>query len=442
MPANIVAVVLGAVLSLPASGSAQPAGPETAAELGADDAVKAVTLWRQLRRADADSADFKAAQWKLAAILGTMAPARRTPLAVAMMDPSAPPSVNAAALELFGKDPLPLADVQRILWDSQRSDQERQLLKTYYSFCRPEAPEAMLSEQTRRQLVDLLAERLANLAGSRVNYGEQRLFVHLTSDVLSRYGRQAASVPQAKGLLRALETYAAKAGKTDSFAAAIPDWLALLRGGWSVIDTFSKAVRALGHWEPLVRLKAITYLAELVPTDVQAARVVVSLMNDQRDEVRAAAARVFAVAKDYRPDVIVPAMVTLLTRDRGAVVQAAAEEVLLARADQAAGQIGPLLGCLTSPSRRLGAHRTSHILTVLASLIGNATADQRAELLDLATRRLATSPDGALAVMRALGPAAAKALPAIRQYRASADRFRREYIDSHVLPAIVTDESS
>ena len=408
---------------------------------GADEPGQAATLWKLMRAADVESAQFKAAQWKLTALIGTMSASKRAAAAIEMTDRSAEPAVNAAALEQFGKDPIPVTTIQRILWDSQRPAAQRGLLKTYYSFCRAEAGTAVLSEPMRRQLVDVLAERLANLAGTRVHYGEQRLFTHLVSAVLSRYGRQAESVAEAKGLIKALEKYAEKAGKSDGFGAAIPAWLDLLQTKDTTVNTFGKAVRALGHWEPLVRLKAAAYLGEELASDEKAAQVVLSMLTDPRDEVRAAAARVFAFAKDYRPPTIVPKMVGLLTEDRGVVVQAAAAETLAARAEQASAQVGPLLAVLTSPSRRLGSNRTSSILLVMARLVRFASAAQKRQVLELATMRLTTATAGALGVMKAMGPEAARAVPSIREYRATTDRFRRVYIDRHVLPAILPGES-
>jgi len=424
-------------LALASLALAGPCVIRTAVAQETDQAATAGRLWRQMRTADIDSAEFKGAQWKLTALLGTMPASKRTPTATAMMDRYAEPAVNAAALEMFGKDPLPITDVQRILWDVQRSFSQRELVKTYYSFCRAEAGDSILSEATRRQLVDALAERLDSAAGTQVHYGEQRLFVHLCSAVLSRYGRAASSTPQAKGLAKALAKYAEKAGKADAFGAAIPVWLDLLASGAASIDTFSKGVQVLGHWEPVARLKAAAYLGEIVPTDDKAAQVVLAMLGDPRDEARAAAAHVFGFAKDWRPETVVPKLIGSLTTDRSVVVQAAAAEVLAGRAEQVRGQIDPLLRVLSDPPRRLGRKRVSSMLLVLSKLAGHASDEQKEQLLDLAIGNLVRSPDGALAVLEALGPRAGRAVPAIRRYRTTADRFRRVHIDRHVLPAIL-----
>ena len=418
---------LGWVMVVSAAGAPASSGEATAGD-----------LWRQMRRADVDSAEFKQARWKLTARIGTMPMARRTAAATAMMDRRAEPAVNAEALRCFGSNPLPITDMQRILWDTRRSYAQRVLLKTYYSFCRAKAPENILTETTRRQLVDVLAERLDNLVATKVPYGEQRLLTHLVSSVLSRYARKADAVPQAKGLVAALAKYADKADKADGFGAAIPTWLDLAQSGETTVETFGQAVQALGHWDPLVRWSAASHLGERdVPTDDKAARVVLSLLDDPRDEVRAGAAQVFAIARDYRGEVVVPRMVELLVRGRGVIVQAAAAETLIARSGQAQGQVDALLSPMSDPARALGAGRTSQILLALSKLVGKASLEQKEQAIMLAVRHLANSPDGALAVMQALGPQAARAVPSIREYRATADRFHRIHVDRHVLPAIL-----
>jgi len=412
-----------------------------ATALRAGEAASVPELWSRMRRADVDSAEFRAAERALAAAIASMPMARRTAAATEMMDRQAGPVVNAQALRSFGKDPLPLTDIQRILWEPRRSYKQRLLLRTYYSFCRRGAGTSILSEATRRQLVAVLAERLENLAGAKVAYGEQRLLTHVVSDVLSRYGRSARSLPEAKALVGALEKYVEKADSADGFGAAIPVWLDMTQSRGSGSDTFGRAVQALGHWDPLVRWSATSRLGEKhVPVDDKAGQVVVSLLEDPRDEVRAAAARVFAVARDYRPDVVVAKMVELLTRDRGVVVQSAAAEALIARRDQAQGQVDALLAALSDPKRAPGPRRASSILLVLSKLVPAATLEQKERMLVQAVKALRASPAGALAVMEALGPEAGRAVPSIREYRATADRFRRVYIDRHVLPAILPEQ--
>lgn len=421
-------IVLGLVVAADTAplGAAAPAGG------GPGEAGR---LWRRMRIADARSTEFETARAKLKALIAATPAPRQAALAEAMMDTRAKPDVNAAAVEQFGTDPLSVTDIHALLWNRDRSPAQRQLVKTYFTFCRAEAKASVLKEARRRQLVSVLAERLENPVGARDDYGEQRLLTHLCSAVLSRYAYQLDAFPQGKKLLVAMAKYADRGGRTDGLAVAIPVWLDLCRARATRIDTFGKAVQALGHWDPLVRWRAGAYLGEQLADDDKAARVVLSMLDDVRDEARAGAARVFGFAKDYAPDAIVPRMVTLLTEDRGVIVQAAAAEVLVGRGSQAAAQIGPLIKVF-SRQRRPGAKRSSSILQVLAGLLDYATAEQRKEILVLAVRNLQASPDGAMAAMAALGGDARRVVPSIREYRAAADHFQRVYIDRHVLPAI------
>jgi len=418
-------VVLGVAAFVAASGAAR-----------ADEIAQARALWRQMRCAEPDTAEFKGARWKLTALIGTTAKARHVAMATAMMDRTARAGVNESAIELFGRDPFDVADIQRMLGDPQRSFEQRELLKTYYCQCRPEATASLLSEDLRKRLVAVLAERLSKLAGEPIHYGEQRLFVHLIAAVLGRYPAGMDKAPEGEQLVKALVTYAEQADRTDTLAAAIPVWLDLRRNPVAKIRGFGEATRLLGHWDPLERLKAAAWLGDRVESDEKGAQVVLAMLDDIRDEARAEAARVFSFASGYKPRIIVPKMVALVTEDISTVVQTAAAEALIARAKQAAGQVEPLLAVLTSPSRRLGSNRTSCILRVLAKLADLAAPGQKAKMVKIATLRLRTSPDGALALLEALGPDAASALEAINEYRSSADRFQKAYIDRHVLPAI------
>lgn len=407
----------------------------------ADEIDEAAQLWRQMRRADPDTAEYKGAQWRLSAKIGTTGKARHVEMATAMMQRSAPPGVNEAALRMFGADPFDPEDIRKLLYDPQRSFPQRELVKACYAECRPRHNGSLMSETVRRRLVAILADRIAQLAGTRMHYGEQRLFVHLTTSVMGRCpdGSEQAECVR---LIAALEKYSEQAPPGDTFGAAIPVWLDLRKRPVPRITTFSQAARLLGHWDPIERLKASAWLGERVGDDDKAAMVVMAMLDDIRDEARAEAARVFSYARDYKPDAVVPKLMILLTQDRSTVVQTAAAEALSARAPQAAAQVDVLLGVLNSPARRLGPNRTSCILTVLSRLATLAAPSQRGPMLEIAVRRLRTSPEGALALLKALGPDAASALPAIRDYREAADRDQRTYIDLHVLPAIEPDMTS
>jgi len=406
----------------------------------ADEISQAAEMWQRMRRSEPDTAEFKQAQWKLSALIGTTDKARHVEMATAMMTRRPRPGVNEAALRMFGPDPFEPADIQRLLSDPQRSFQQRELIKACFAECRPAGSGSLMSEKVRRGLVGVLADRLGRLAGTPMHYGEQRLFVHLISAVLGRCPA-GSEAPECVRLVKSLEQYADKAAPTDTLGAAIPVWLDLRKSPVARVATFSEAARLLGHWGPLYRLKASAWLGERVGSDDKAAMVVLAMLDDIRDEARAEAARVFSYARDYKPDTVVPKLVALVTQDISTVVQSAAAEALCARAPQAAGQIEPLLAVLNSPARRLGSHRTDCILSVLARLAPLAAASQKAPMLDVAVRRLRSSPNGALALLEALGPDAADALDAIKDYRESADRFQKAYIDRHVLPAIEPEEA-
>jgi len=423
-----------AIAAMLVSGVAGAAAP---ARAQGDTAEQAALLWQRLRMAEPDSPEFEAARQKMEALAKSLTGARRTAAAAAMMDAGAEDSVNTAAVELFGPDSLSATDVQRILWDEQRTWGQRELLKAYYGLCRQDAKSSALSEEVCWQLVTLLADRLENLVGQKVGYGEQRLLAHLCMSVLPRCaGGAGAPKPQAAKLFAAMERYAEKAGGGDPLGAAMAVWLDLRSAAPGPIDTLGRALQAMGHWDAVSRLKAATFLAEEIGRDEKAGRIVLAALDDPREEAQAAAARALGFARSYRPDVVVPKLVEMLTKGRGVVAQAAAADALIARADQARGQVAALLAALSDPGRIAGALRTGSILLVLSHLAPYATAAQRGQILTQALRNLRRSGGGALAALGALGEEARPAVPSIREYRATADRFCRLYIDRHVLPAI------
>ena len=82
--------------------------------------------------------------------------------------------------------------------------------------------------------------------------------------------------------------------------------------------------------------------------------------------------------------------------------------------------------------------RTDSILTTLSYLVHDQTPPSiKQRLLTVAVNNMEFAPMGALRALEALGPSAKPALPEIKKYRISkADRFTRQYIDTHVLEAI------
>ena len=148
----------------------------------------------------------------------------------------------------------------------------------------------------------------------------------------------------------------------------------------------------------------------------------------------------FGFALSYKPSVVIPRMIELISTDRGVIVQQAASETLIARADDAKVTIPLLLKALkaTPDGKKPGPKRTRSLLTTASYLIGPSTpADQKMALLNVARDRLTYAPQGALRVLEALGPFARPAVEEIKAYRdTQADRFTRQYIDRHVLQAI------
>lgn len=423
---TMTAALLAGLAMFPAAAAAQD---KTADE--------AAMLWRSVRTADLDSPQFEQAQKKLRATLESLSGSKRTSAAAAMMDRYAGEAVNSAAVELLGADPLPITDVQRILWDEERTWGQRELIKTYYDFCRCKAKGSVVSDATCGQLISLLADRVDKLTGQKVAYGEQRLLTHLCMSVLARCGGDAEP-SQLGTLAKSMAKYAEKAGGLDPLGTAFTSWIEL-RKSKNTASTFAEALQALGHWDAVMRLQAVALLAEEVTKDEKAAQVVLNLCDNPHEEARASAIRVFAFARSYKPDVVVPLLVTILTEGEGIVVQAAAADALIARADQTVKRIDVLLDAIAERERLAGALRTSSILQVLSQMAPYASEKQRERIMAAAVRNLQRSPDGALTAMAALGEQARPAVPSIRDYRSTADRFRRAQIDRHVLPAIQPD---
>jgi len=312
------------------------------------------------------------------------------------------------------------------------------LVRTYYRFCRPEY-ETRLTAQARGELVGILAERLASLAGqAQVPYGEQRLMHHAISAVLSRYAGQQDEVPQFANLLEAMRAYAAKRRPEDPLAITLAAWTGMNDQPRAKIHSEEAARLALGHWEPLVRMKAAAYFGSKILEDPAVGQRVLALLGDPRDEVRASAASVFSYAMSYKPEKVIPAMVKLLAQGRGTTVEKAAAETLIAHSDEAAMSIDLLLDVLERKTNKPGPKRTACIFQTLSYLINDETpAKQKQRLLSAARVYLEHAPRGALRAMEALGPYAKPAVVDIKRYRdTQADRFTRQYINRHVLQAI------
>jgi len=429
---RILAGVLACLL-LAGGASAQEAEESESASL------RILKAWKQMRRVDVNSPDFADAQQAIETAVAGL-DASEVPLAASMlMDRYSADSINAAALNFFGKDFLTAADVAKILDNNKRSFSQRVLIRTYYSFFRREYTKPPISDALQKQLVVLLARRLASLAGKKVHYGEQRLLTHLCHSVLSRYGRAGAGGDEMKQLLGAMRKYAAAGDKSEPLTASIAGWLALRGRAGDKITSTQDAMAQLGHWDPLKRWKAAEYLARKLATGSVQVELVWAKLSDPRDEVRQAAVRVFGSAAKAGGRRVVPNMVRMLLHDRSVLVQSAAAQTLAARAGSAGSAIDPLLKALRT--RRVGAKRTNNILIALSHLVGKADKAQKERLLVIAMGKLIVAPRGALQLFKALGAEAKPAVEIIKSYRDLADRFDRHYIDRHVLPAILPKDA-
>ncbi len=390
--------------------------------------------WAVMCRARVDSPDFTDAAIRLMKLVERTETTDRAEAAAALMGRYVADNINAAALEQFGRDPFDEADIRRILFNSKRSFSERTLLKTYFRLCRSEYSDwsvAPLSEATQQGMLAALSERIKSLTGKPIGYGEQRLLTHLTQSMLARFFRQAS-------LVETMGDYSSAAAREDTFAASIRGWLVLMNTDAEVPTSLPDALLALGHWDPLVRWKASSFLGRRAQTHPVAVALAMKATDDQRDEVRAAAVGALAMASEVRDEAMIDKLVELVTRDRGVIVQEAASRTLAACAGQAGKAITPLLDAFDPQKQRVrpGRKRTGHILAAMAALVGQASPQDKLQMVDLAREKLRIAPLGALKLLGALGPDAAPALPDVFSYRQAANRIHRQYIDRHVLPAI------
>lgn len=409
------------------------------ARAAASDIKQAAELWEQMRAAEVNSDAFVEAHEKLTALIASLPAKEKVAAATAMMRRGDGDDIHAAALEFFGPDGLPAADLVPLVHNNRRTWPQRVLVRTYYRFLRPEY-ETRLNEATRRQLLRILADRLNALAKPKaVDYGEQRLLSHMLQAALSRYAGKEQEVPEMAALRAAMKGYAAVRREDDVLAECIRAWLALSPD--PAIHTSAQAFEALGHWNELVRQKASAFLGSAVRKDADLGQKVLTLLQDPRDEVRAAAAGVFGFALSYQPEKVIPAMVKLLMWDRSVIVQQAAADTLIAHSDEAQAVADRLLEELISRQPHPGPQRTSSILTALSYLINeNTPGTQKKRLLEAAVANLEFAPAGALRALEALGPDARPAVPNIKRFRdTKADRFTRQRIDRHVLMVIDPD---
>ncbi|MBN1556365.1 MAG: hypothetical protein JXA11_16615 [Phycisphaerae bacterium] len=421
---GLILVLTASFVLCAAAFSAEPTNAKQASE-----------LWETMRSAYVNSEEFVQAHDELVTFLGALPAKEKTVVAAAMMRRGDGDDINAAALELFGAEGLPPASLQPLIENEKRTWPQRVLIRTYYHFLRPEY-ETRLSEPARRELVQMLADRLRQLAKLKtVDYGEQRLLTHMIQAALSRYAGKN-DVKEMTDLRAAMNAYAAVKREDDVLSESIRAWDTMTPD--PKITTPAEALKALGHFNALVRQKAAVFLGSAIRKTPDLGQTVLKQLQDPRDEVRAAAAGVFSFALSYAPEKVIPAMVKLLIWDRGVIVQEAASGTLIAHSDEAQAIADRLLEELITRDPLPGPRRTTSILTTLSYLISEDTpGSQKKRLLDAAVANLDCAPAGALRALEALGPDARPAVGNIREYRdTKADRFTRLRIDRHVLMAI------
>ena len=230
---------------------------------------QAAAVWEKMRAVDIDSKRFTEAKAELQGLIQGAEASQRVPMAVALMEWGSPDAINATALQMFGTDGLPFEDVRALLDAEARYTnttnaypQQRVLLRTYWRFLRPEY-ETKLSEPMRRKLVGALARHVRALAKQKkVTYGEQRLVTHMIEAVLSRYAA-STDVREMAALREAMDAYVK--AHADGLALAMSAWMKMKPD--MKIRSTDNAIVALGHWEPLTRMKAQAELGAAILGD-------------------------------------------------------------------------------------------------------------------------------------------------------------------------------
>ena len=403
-------------------------------------ARKAIELWETLRRTDIDSPAYEKTRRELEKFLSNLPEDQKVIVAAVLMKPSAEDDTNAAALEMFGKNGLPVDELGKILALKNRALAQRVLLRTYAKFARNDY-RTMLNEDARRKIIGMVAKRMETLTKEKnVSYGEQRLLTQMIQSILNRYVGTEGTVPQYKALLKALNDYVATKRVDDTLAASITGWLTMIKK--PDIDSVTKALQYLGHWDVSVRRSAARYLTRRIQRDKRYAKYVIPFFAkktaDLRDEARAAAISVFANLIGYDPKIIVPKMVHILLYDRGVLPQQAAADTLISFAFEAQNALPMLADGLDKRVPGPGPKRANNIFQTMRYLVNSKTTPaMKTRLVSLATKYLYYCPDGALRLLKALGESAKPAVPAIEKFRnEKADRFLRQLIDDHILPAI------
>jgi len=393
-------------------------------------------LWKQLQKADSDSEGYRQAESNLASLLETLDPLAKTEAAALMMKRNAPAWINPFALkDVVGVENIDINAIETMLNNPERSWQERILVRTYYSFLGSEY-ETVISEARRLEMVAVLGRRVEKAAKIKnVSYGEQRLIHHMLQAAMCRYGGKQKKIEEVQDLYTAMKAYAfSNKSAGDALAPTMKAWLTM-SPKIAVEHNSSVAMEALGHWSPVVRQRASAFLGRKLSSG-EVLQAILKKLSDPRDEVRAAAARAFCYAPELKSKDIVDKMVELLTTDRGVTVQKAASKALITHSDidDPARVIDPLIEALAGKPIP-GPKRATSILEALGYFSNLETREKMKEkLMNLGVKYLEYAPGGSLSLLKALGGAAKKAIPDIKEYRdKKADRITRKNINSEVL---------
>ena len=413
----------------------------------ADEARRAAIFWAQMDSAKPDSTEWAEAQQQLTTAIEKLPADRKVAVAVAMMNRNAPDTANQSAVAMFGKDPLPPEDIGALLTSQGRITdtknsypKARVLLKTVYLGLSANSA-VTYSPEMRHALIARLAQHIESLSQrDAVPYGERRLVADLVPPALC----QAASAPEpssaVKSLRAAMRGYVTAHKKNDSLAAVMDTWIKL-PSTMSIQDT-SQAIRALGHYDPTVRIAAENVLSRKIRTTPALGNTLLQQLDDPRDAVRTSAINVFSLAPEYKPELVIPQLVKRLNEDRSGHVQAAASRAMVAQKTLPKKTLGQLIASMTCTSahKRPGPRRVHHLMMVASHLIELDTPEsQKTALLALAMRYLDASPSGSLHLLWALGSQARPAIERIETYRNTQANWQlRQYINATVLPAIQT----
>lgn len=461
--------------------TSQAASLPAATVLGSDELASEIPrVWRQVRMAPAGP-ELRAALADLARLLKALPEGARLDIALTLLDEQAETPANQAAWEAmtaaWGPEWIHVDDLRRMLLggsfpattsvpESIRAAQSARLLLriVYERMCegsraqtQPIAPSPRQEEMVKLLLgylaaLGTLSTAASSPANKAISEGDQRLLMHLLESAVT-CSRQWEREGLRGQLWQTLTPSRSLEHTAPMLAQAMEGWAAIGRCPQEPTEGVAAAMLYLGHWNSTVRLRAAAFLSRQMnleqarmarsapkPNQLMIAQRLQSLLADDRDAIRAAAAMAFGMSTAPGPKDLGSALARMLLADPAAPVQQAAAAALRARADLGKGAIDLLLDRLAAKVER---RRAQYILQTLASLVPQASPAQARRMTDLAMDRLPRVPRGAMDLLAALGNqrlltdlARTAALAAVREHLASADRLERQWIERHVLPAL------